>query len=75
MEEQFSTEGADKDCIHDFVGVNLKKRSLGRSRRTWNEKCPGLKWGGYWVDPTQDRVRWRTLLLMVLGFRILLPEV
>jgi hypothetical protein len=30
MEKQFSGEGADKDCIHDFVGVTSHEKFTGK---------------------------------------------
>jgi hypothetical protein len=30
MEEQFSREGAEKDCVHDFVGVTSQENFTGK---------------------------------------------
>jgi len=30
MEEQFGREGADKDCMHDFVGVTSQGKFTGK---------------------------------------------
>ena len=30
MEEQFSREGTEKDCMHDFVGVTSQETFTGK---------------------------------------------
>jgi hypothetical protein len=58
-----------------LVGKPKGKRPLGRPRRRWeiNIKRDLQEVGGGcgdWMERTQDRDRWRTLVSRVLNFRI-----
>ena len=58
-----------------LVGKPEGKRPLGRLRRRWedNIKIELQEVGGgcgNWMELTQDRVRWRALVSMVMNFRV-----
>jgi hypothetical protein len=51
------------------------KRPLGRPRRRWVDNFKmifrEIAWDGIdWIDPAQDRDRWRTLVDTVMNFRV-----
>jgi hypothetical protein len=51
------------------------KRSLGRSRRRWEDNIKmdlremGID-GAKWIRPAQDMVRWRAYVNMVMNLRV-----
>jgi hypothetical protein len=57
-----------------LVGRPEGKRSLGRSRRTWEDKVKmdlreiGID-GANWIRLAQDRVRWRACMNTVMNLR------
>jgi len=57
------------------VGKLEGKRSLGRSRRRWEDnikmdlrqvRCGGMDW----IDPAQNRDKWRALVKGVMNLRV-----
>jgi hypothetical protein len=60
------------------VGRPEGKRTLGRSRRRWENNNNNNKmnfkevnWGGIdWIDLAQDRDRWRMLVNAVMNIRV-----
>jgi hypothetical protein len=54
-----------------LVGKPGRKRPLGRPRHRWKDNIrmdlQEVRWGGMdWIDPAQDRERWRDLMNMVM---------
>jgi hypothetical protein len=67
------TYGGGERCAQ--VGKPEGKRPLGRPRRRWEDNIKmdlqEVGWGcGDWMERTQDRDRWRTLVSMVMDFRV-----
>jgi hypothetical protein len=57
------------------MGKPERKRSLGRTRRSWvdNSKVDlrEIVWDGMdWIDLAQDRDQWRALVSTVMNLRI-----
>ena len=55
------------------MGKPEGERPLGRPKRRWenNIKRSEMGWGGLdWIDPAQDRNRWRALVNTVRNFRV-----
>ena len=58
-----------------LVGKPEGKRPLGRPRRRWDDniKMDLQEMGrgcGDWIELAQDRDRWRSLVSMVMNFRV-----
>jgi hypothetical protein len=57
-----------------LVGKTEGKRSLGRSRRKWEDnikmELQDVGWVMEWIDVAQDRDRWRALVSTVMNFRV-----
>ena len=58
-----------------LVGKPEGRRPLGRSRRRWEDNIKmdlqEVGGGGWdWMELAQDRDRWRTLVSMVMNFRV-----
>jgi len=58
-----------------LVGKRKRKRPLGRPRRRWEDNIKmDLQEVGCgrmdWIDMTQDRDRWRTLVNAVMNLRV-----
>ena len=54
------------------MGKREGKRSLGRSRRRWEDNIKdgssgSGKWGMDWIELSQDRYRWRALVNAVMN--------
>jgi len=67
--------GEKRGVYRILVGKPEGKRQLGRPRRRWEDNikmdlhevgCRGVDW----IEPAQDRDRWRALLNAVLNLRI-----
>jgi len=57
--------GERKGVYRVLVGKPEGERPLGRPKRRWenNIKRSEMGWGGLdWIDPAQDRNRWRALV-------------
>ena len=58
-----------------LTGKPTRKRSLGRSRRRWEDNIRmdleeiGIN-AGNWVDPAQDRNYWRAHVNVALNLRV-----
>jgi hypothetical protein len=58
-----------------LVGNPEEKRPLGRPRRRWEINIKtGIREIGFggmdWIDLTQDRDKWRALVITVMNFRV-----
>jgi hypothetical protein len=58
-----------------MVGKSERKRQLGRPRRSWVDNIKmdlrEIGWDGMdWIDLTQDRERWRSLLNTVMNLQV-----
>ena len=67
--------GAGERVYRVLVGKPEGKRPLGRPRRRWEDdvKMDLQEVGGGfgdWMDLTQDRDRWRTLVSTVMNLRV-----
>jgi hypothetical protein len=67
--------GEKRNAYRILVGNPEGKRPLGRPRRRWVDNIKmGLReigWdGGDWIDLTQDRDQWRTLVKAVMNLRV-----
>jgi len=67
--------GEDRGAYTVLVGKPEGKRPLGRPRRRWVDNirmdlqevgCAYMDW----IGMTQDRDRWRTLVIAVMNFRV-----
>ena len=67
--------GEKRGVYRILVGKPEGKRQLGRHRRRWEDnikidlqevECRGVDW----IEPAQDRERWRALLNAVPNFRV-----
>jgi hypothetical protein len=71
--------GEERNVYRVLMGKSEGKRSLGRSRRRWED---GIRmdlretgWGSVdWIQLAQDRDRWRALENMVMNLRVLAPR-
>ena len=70
-----STYGGEDRFIQGLVEKPEGKRSFGRSKRRWEDNikmdlqevgCGGTDW----IDPAQDKDRWRTLVNAVMNLRV-----
>jgi hypothetical protein len=57
------------------VGKPEGKRPVGRPRRKWEENIKidlrEIGWGGMdWIDLTQDRGQWRSLVNTIIDLRV-----
>jgi hypothetical protein len=57
------------------VGTPEGKRPLGRTRRRWENNVRmdirDIGWGGVdWIDPDQDRHKWRSVVDTVMNLRV-----
>ena len=61
-------------CMGVLVGKPEGKRSLGRPRRRWENNIKvdlqEVGGGGDWMELSQDRDRWRSLVNTVMNFRV-----
>ena len=62
-------------CIKVLVGIHEGKSPLGRPRGRWEDNikidlqevgCAGMDW----IEPAQDRDRWRCLVNAVMNIRV-----
>jgi hypothetical protein len=62
--------GTDRNAYRILVG-----KPLGRPRRRWEDNIKmhlrEIGWSGMdWIDLTQDRDQWRTLVNMVMNIQV-----
>jgi hypothetical protein len=67
--------GEKRNAYGILVGKPEGKRPLGRPRRRWVDNIKmdlrAIGWGGMdWIDPAQDRDRWRAGVNTVMNFRV-----
>jgi hypothetical protein len=67
--------GAKRNANRILVGKPEGKRPLGRPRRRWVDNIKRdireIGWDGMdWIDLTQDRDQWRTLVNTVMNLRV-----
>jgi hypothetical protein len=67
--------GERRGAYRALVGEPEGRRPFGRSRRRWEDDIKmGLRdveWGGMdWMNPAQDRDRWRSLVNTVMNLRV-----
>jgi hypothetical protein len=70
-----STNGEKRNAYRILMGKPEGKRSLGRPRHRWVDNIKidlrEIGWAGMdWIDLTQDRDHWRTLVNMVMNLRV-----
>jgi hypothetical protein len=70
-----STNGEKKNAYRILVGKAEGKRQLGRPRRKWVDNIKmdlrEIGWDGMdWIDLSQDREKWRTLVNTVMNIRV-----
>jgi hypothetical protein len=70
-----STNGANRNAYRTLVGKPEGKRPLGRPRCRWVDNIKidlrETGWNGMdWIDLTQDRDQWRTLVNTVMNLRV-----
>jgi len=67
--------GEGSVCTGFLVGKPEGRRTLGRSRRRWEDnikmdlqevECGGV----YWIELAQDRDRWRTFVNAAMNFQV-----
>jgi hypothetical protein len=67
--------GEGKDVCRVLVGRPEGKRTLGRSRRRWEDNIKmdlreiGID-GANWIQLAQDRVQWRACVNTVMNLRV-----
>ena len=56
------------------MGKSDGKSPLGRLRRRWEDNIKmdlkEVEWNVNWIDLTQDRDRWRTLVKAIMNLRV-----
>jgi hypothetical protein len=73
--ETCGRHGGGERCLQGFGWEAQRKRSLGRSRRTWEDninmdlKEIGID-GENWNRLAQDRVQWRAFVSTVTNLRV-----
>jgi hypothetical protein len=74
------THERGKECVQGLMGKPEGKRTLGRTRRRW-EDCFRMdlrenSWGSAeWMQLAQYRDRWRALVNTVMNLRVLAPQI
>jgi hypothetical protein len=69
-----STNGEKRNAYRILVGEPDDKRPLGRPRRRWVDNIKidfrEIGWdGSNWIDPAQDRDKWRALVNTAMNLR------
>jgi hypothetical protein len=69
--------GEGRGAYRILVGRPEGRRTLGRSRRRWEDnmkmELQEVGWGGGgmdWIDMAQDRDRWRAVVNAVMNLRV-----
>jgi len=67
--------GESRDVYRVLVGKTERKRPLGRPRRRWEDNIKIYLqkvgcWSKDWIDPAEDRDRWRALVSAVMNHRV-----
>jgi hypothetical protein len=70
-----SAYGGQEGLTQGFGGENIRKESLGRHRRRWEDNIKmDLHEVGYgdvdWIELAQERDRWRVLVNSAMNFRV-----
>jgi hypothetical protein len=71
--------GEERNVYRVLMGKPEGKRSLGRSRRRWEDgirmDLREIGWGSVdWIQLAQDRDRWRALVNTAMNLRVLGPR-
>jgi hypothetical protein len=66
--------GEKTDSHRILVGRPEGRRPLARPRRRWEDNIKmdlqDVGWGMDWIEPAQDRDRWRALVNAVMNLRV-----
>jgi hypothetical protein len=66
--------GERRGAYRALVGKPEVRRPLGRPRRRWEDNIKmdlrEVGWGMDWINPAQDRDRWRALVNEVTNLRV-----
>jgi hypothetical protein len=66
--------GERRGAVSVLAGKHEGKRPLARPKRRWEDNIKmnlqEVVWGTDWIDPAQDRDRWRALVNAVMNLRV-----
>jgi hypothetical protein len=69
------THGEERNTYGVLMGAPEEREPLGRPRHRWKNgikmNIRAIDWGNMdWIHLVQDRNQWRTLMNMVISFRV-----